>query len=218
MGKIIVIEGACDGIGKTTQYKLLNEYLKNNGYDIVNYHFPSHGEYQGKGVDEYLAGHYGNIKDLSPYFINSLYAIDRFISWYGNLKKEYDAGKTIVLDRYTTSSLFYQSALIEDIEERKKFIDWVEDYEYNKNGIAKPDIVIFLKAPFELVTEMIKARGNDDGTHNDIHERDFTFMKKVYDNALFVADYLNWQIIECSSNNKMKSIEQIHQEIIEVLK
>ena len=65
---------------------------------------------------------------------------------------------------------------------------------------------------------MIKARGNDDGTHNDIHERDFTFMKKVYDNALFVADYLNWQIIECSYNNKMKSIEQIHQEIIEVLK
>ena len=43
-------------------------------------------------------------------------------------------------------------------------------------------------------------------------------MKKVYDNALFVADYLNWQIIECSYDNKMKSIEQIHQEIIDVLK
>ena len=217
MGKLIVIEGACDGIGKTTQYNLLNEYLKSIGEDIVNYHFPSHGRYQGKGVDEYLAGHFGNIKDLSPYFINSLYAIDRFITWNSILKSEYDAGKTIVLDRYTTSSLFYQSALIEDIEEKKKFIDWVEDFEYNKNGIAKPDIVIFLVAPFELVTELIKARGNDDGTHNDIHEIDLAFMKKVYDNALFVARYLNWTIIDCSRDGKMKSIEEIHEEIKKIL-
>ena len=216
MGKLIVIEGACDGIGKTTQYNLLNEYLKNNGYDIINYHFPSHGQYQEKGVENYLAGNFGNIKDLSPYFINSLYAIDRFITWHSNLKKEYDAGKTIVLDRYTTSSLFYQSALIEDIEEKKKFINWVEDFEYNKNGIAKPDVVIFLKADFDLVVQMMHTRA-DDGTHNDIHEKDLTFMKKVYDNALFVADYLNWQIIECSYDNKMKSIEEIHEEIIKVL-
>lgn len=218
MGKLIVIEGACDGIGKTTQYNLLNEYLKKEGKDIINYHFPSYGKYQGKGVEEYLAGNFGNIKDLSPYFINSLYAIDRFITWHTNLKYEYDAGKTIVLDRYTTSSLFYQSALIEDIEERKKFIDWVEDFEYNKNDIKKPDVVIFLTAPFEIVNELRLSRVDNEGIKNDIHEKDLTFMKKVYDNALFVADYLNWTIIECSSDNKMKSIEEIHQEIIEALK
>ena len=42
-------------------------------------------------------------------------------------------------------------------------------------------------------------------------------MKKVYDNALFVAKYLNWTIIDCSDGNKMKSIEQIHEEIKKVL-
>ena len=30
-GKLIVIEGACDGIGKTTQYKLLCDHLKKDG-------------------------------------------------------------------------------------------------------------------------------------------------------------------------------------------
>lgn len=217
MGKLIVIEGACDGIGKTTQYNLLNEYLKSSGQDVVNYHFPSYGKYQGKPVEEYLAGNLGNIKDLSPYFVNNLYAIDRFITWETTLKKEYEAGKTLVFDRYTTSSVFYQSALIEDLEERKKFIDWVQDYEYHKVGIKEPDQVIFLTAPFELVNELRKSRQDNEGIKNDIHEANQEFMKKVYDNALFVAKYLNWTIIDCSDGNEMKSIEQIHEEIKKVI-
>ena len=39
----------------------------------------------------------------------------------GYLKKEYQ-NSIILLDRYTTSSLIYQSALIDDIEKRKEFI------------------------------------------------------------------------------------------------
>ena len=217
MGKLIVIEGACDGIGKTTQYNLLNEYLKSSGHDVVNYHFPSDGKYQGKPVEEYLAGNFGNIKDLSPYFVNNLYAIDRFITWETTLKKEYEAGKTLVFDRYTTSSIFYQSALIEDLEERKKFIDWVQDYEYRKVGIKEPDQVIFLTAPFELVNELRKSRQGNEGIKNDIHEANQAFMKKVYDNGMFVAKYLNWTIIECNHGNEMKSIEQIHEEIKKVI-
>ena len=217
MGKLIVIEGACDGIGKTTQYNLLNEYLKSKGEAVVKYHFPSYGKYQGKPVEEYLAGHFGNIKDLNPYFINSLYAIDRFITWETELKKEYESDKTIVLDRYTTSSLFYQSALIDDLDKRKEFIDWVTDFEYNKNGLKKPDLVIFLTAPFELVNELRMSREDNEGIKNDIHEANQEFMKRVYDNAIFTANYLGWHIIECSKDGKMKSIEQIHEEIKKVL-
>lgn len=217
MGKLIVIEGACDGIGKTTQYNLLNEYLKNNGENIINYHFPSYGKYQGKPVEEYLAGNFGNIKDLNPYFINSLYAIDRFITWEKELKKEYENNKTIILDRYTTSSLIYQSALIEDIDKKKEFIDWIQDFEYERNKIKRPDLVIFLTAPFELVNELRLSRTDNEGIKNDIHEKDMEFMKKVYDNALFVANYLNWIIIDCSDGNKMKSIDSIHEEIKKVL-
>ena len=123
-----------------------------------------------------------------------------------------------MLDRYTTSSLIYQSALIEDIGEKKRFIDWVQDFEYNKNSLKEPDQVIFLTAPFELINELKNTRVDNEGIKNDIHEVNQVFMKKVYDNALFVANYLNWSIIECNDGNKMKSIEKIHEEIKKYLK
>lgn len=216
-GKIIVVEGACDGIGKSTQYSLLEKALCNRGEKIVKHHFPSYNTYQGKPVEKYLAGDFGSPKDLSPYFINDLYAMDRAITWFEELKSEYDEGKTILLDRYTTSSLIYQAALIEDIEERKAFVDYVCDFEYDKLGIKNPDTVIFLYAPFDLVTEMRNARKQNEGLENDIHERDLSFMKKVYDNAMFLADYLGWTKIKCNEGNKMKSIEEIHEEIKSVV-
>ena len=51
-GKLIVIEGACDGIGKTTQYNLLKERLEKEGEKIISHHFPSYNTYQGKPVEE----------------------------------------------------------------------------------------------------------------------------------------------------------------------
>ena len=49
-GKIIVIEGACDGIGKTTQYELLYKHLLADNSKVTTHHFPSYNVYQGKGV------------------------------------------------------------------------------------------------------------------------------------------------------------------------
>ena len=45
-GKLIVIEGACDGIGKTTQFELLKERLSADN-DIVSHHFPTYNTDQG---------------------------------------------------------------------------------------------------------------------------------------------------------------------------
>ena len=212
-GKLIVVEGACDGIGKTTQYDMLCKHLKNDGEEIANHHFPSYGTYQGVPVEKYLKGEYGQPSELSPYFIHSLYAIDRGITWFTNLKPLYDQGNAILLDRYTTSSLIYQSALIEDIEEKKKFIDYVIDFEYHKIGIKEPDNVIFLYAPFDLVTEIRNARKQNEGVVNDIHESNLDFMKKVYESAMFIADYLSWDRVQCNDGNKMRSIDDIHDEV-----
>ena len=210
-GKIIVIEGACDGIGKTTQFNLLKNELEKTYF----HHFPSYNEFQGRGVEEYLKGNFGEINSLSNYFVNNLYAYDRAVTWHSKLKKLYEEGNTLLFDRYTTSSLIYQSTLIDDIEEKKKFIDFVVDYEYNKLEIGKPDIVIFLKAPYEFVLKMRNDRLSNEGITNDIHEANDEYMKKVYENSLFVSRYLNFIEIDCVRDGKFKSIEDINKEIID---
>lgn len=217
MGKLIVVEGACDGIGKSTQYTLLKERLVKDGNNVVSHHFPSYGEYQGVPVEKYLKGEFGNIEDLSPYFINNLYAVDRAITWHSYLKKEYQ-NSIILLDRYTTSSLIYQSALIDDIEKRKEFIDYVISFEYEKLGIKEPDLVIFLEAPYDLVKKLRNERKVNDGIQNDIHEKNDEFMRKVYENALFVAEYLKFSKIKCNDGDHMRSIEDIHNDIYKLIK
>lgn len=217
MGKLIVIEGACDGIGKTTQYELLKKRLVNDGNSVISHHFPSYGEYQGVSVEHYLKGEYGSPDSLSPYFINNLYAIDRAITWHTKLKNEYK-DNIILLDRYTTSSLIYQSALIENIDERKKFINYVIDFEYKKLGIKEPDLVIFLDAPFDLVSDMRKKRKQNEGIKDDIYEKDISLMKKVYENAIFVAEYLNFSKVSCNNGNEMRSINDIHDDIYRLVK
>ena len=217
MGKLIVIEGACDGIGKTTQYELLKKRLVNDGNSVISHHFPSYGEYQGVSVEHYLKGEYGSPDSLSPYFINNLYAIDRAITWHTKFKNEYK-DNIILLDRYTTSSLIYQSALIENIEERKKFINYVIDFEYKKLGIKEPDLVIFLDAPFDLVSDMRKKRKQNEGIKDDIYEKDTSLMKKIYENAIFVAKYLKFSKVSCNNGNEMRSINDIHDDIYRLVK
>lgn len=219
MGKLIVIEGAADGIGKSTQYKLLIENLESDGYKVYSHHFPSYNTYQGKPAEEYLSGSFGDPKDLSPYFINNLYALDRAITWKNTLEKYYSEDNAVILlDRYTTSSLIYQSALIDSEEEKKEFINYTIDYEYNKLGIKKPDAVIFLNAPFDVITNLRNKRTANDGVSNDIHESNLEFMKKVYDNSQLVSDHLDFINIDCSLNNNMLSIDEIQCKIYNYVK
>lgn len=219
MGKLIVIEGSCDGVGKSVQYKLLIDRLQKDKKNIITtHHFPSYGTYQGRPVEEYLKGNYGKISSLSPYFVNSLYAQDRAITWVTGLKQEYDKGNIIVLDRYTTSSLIYQSSVIDDKKEKDEFIDYVYDYEYNKIGIPEPDLVIFLHVPFELARSLKSKRANNEGIKNDIHESDYEYLKRASDTSIDIANKYNWSFIECSCNNEMRSIEDIHEDIYKLVK
>lgn len=165
-----------------------------------------------------MKGRLGQLDELSPYFINSLYAVDREVTWYTELKQLYEQGTVILLDRYTTSSLIYQSALIEDLEEKKQFVDHVIDFEYGKLGIKELDQVLFLHAPFDLVSEMRNMRKQNEGITHDIHESNLEFMRKVYESAMFIADYLSWNQIQCNHGNKMREIEDIHDEIYQLVK
>lgn len=74
--------------------------------------------------------------------------------------------------------MIYQSSLIEDIDEKKKFLDYIIDFEYNKLGIRKPDIVIFLNVSFESSIKMRNSRKNNEGIVNDIHEEIYSLIKR----------------------------------------
>ena len=211
MNKLIVIEGACDGIGKTTQFNLLKEKLEQSGYKVKTHHFPTYNTYQGEGVTEYLSGKFGNPSEVNPYFAHNLYAVDRAVTWAKEMQN-LDENEIILLDRYTTSSIIYQTALLND-DAKKEFIDFIVDYEFNKLKIQSPDLVIYLHADFDVVTNLRNERTNNEGVKNDIHESNLDFMKLVYKNSEFAANYLNWETIECSKDNKMKSIEDIHNDI-----
>ena len=217
IGKLIVIEGACDGIGKTTQYNLLKQYFEDKGYNVCSHHFPTYNSKQGFLAENYLKGEFGLPEELSPYLINTMYAVDRALTWKDELKKEYEKGNIILLDRYTTSSLIYQTSLMSDINEKKEFINYVSDYEYNKLGIKEPDKVIFLTADFDVVSNMRNKRTDNDGVKNDVYERDNGLMKKIYDNSSFVADYLKFDIVKCDNDGKLRYIDDIQEEIRKII-
>ena len=217
-GKLIVIEGAVDGIGKSTQFAMLREKLACLGHSVSGHHFPSYGTTQGAMVEAYLRGDYGSPESLSPYFVNSVYALDRAVTWKDNLLGKYASGDIILLDRYTTSSLIYQSASIEDPAEKAHFIEYVADYEYNKLRIPSPDAVIFLDAPYESAAALRSARKDNDGVANDVHERDDSFMRRVWQSAQLVCDMQGWKRICCTGENgTMRSREDIHADIMEVI-
>ncbi len=214
-GLLIVIEGACDGIGKSTQYSLLTEALEMAGCRVVRHHFPSYGTPQGAPVEAYLSGQYGSPESLSPYFVNSLYAVDRAVTWQGELGAGYASGDVVLLDRYTTSSLIYQSAGITDPAEKQEFIDYVSEFEYEKLGIPRPDLVVFLDAPFETAAALRSARATNDGVAEDIHETDTEFMRRVWDSAQFVCDRQGWSPVRCVDDcGNILSREEIHAEVL----
>ena len=65
---------------------------------------------------------------------------------------------------------------------------------------------------------MRNARKQNEGIVNDIHESNLDFMKKVYESAMFIADYLSWDKVQCNDGNKMREINDIHKEIYSLVK
>ncbi|OGD90800.1 hypothetical protein A3D07_00640 [Candidatus Curtissbacteria bacterium RIFCSPHIGHO2_02_FULL_42_15] len=77
-GEFIVFEGA-DGTGKTTQAKLLFDYLKKKKKNAVFFSFPNYKSAWGKIVRRYLDGEFGDVNQVSPYLASILYAGDRLL-------------------------------------------------------------------------------------------------------------------------------------------
>lgn len=220
MGKLFVIDGT-DGSGKQTQFLKLKNRLDAEGIKYMNISFPNYESDSSALVKMYLAGDFGeNASDVSPYIASTFYAADRYATYKKKLEKFYETGGLILADRYTSSNMIHQSGKIKDKKERKKFINWLFDLEFNLYKIPKPDRVFFLNMPTQVSLELIKNRENKI-THEmkkDIHERDEHHLLDAYNAACDLAKEYDWFEIKCTNENGIRTVDDIHEEIFAEVK
>ncbi|MFW5962243.1 MAG: dTMP kinase [bacterium] len=210
MGKIIAIDGT-DSSGKRTQVEILYNRLLSEGNKVKKIEFPSYGNKGCSLVEMYLEGDFGkNAEDVNPYVASMFYAMDRFASMKtAEWLSFYQDGGIIITDRYTTSNMIHQASKINTKKERKKYLEWLYDLEYVKCGLPIPDITFFLNMPSKASFKLMDKRGRK----KDIHENDKEHLRKAYQNALWIAQHYQWNIVNCANSEKIKSINDIHKEI-----
>ncbi len=219
MGKLIVIEGV-DASGKATQTKLLYEYLLSKSDKTLKVEFPDYDSPSSALVKMYLSGEFGeNANDVSPYIASTFFAADRFASYKTKWEKQYKDGYTIVFDRYVTANMLHQASKFSDEAQKRKFIDWLCDFEYGLYGLPEPTVKLFLDVPPEISAELMRERLNKFSGEEakDIHERDKDYLYKTYENAKFIAANYGFKVINCVKDGKLRTIEDIQKEIREIV-
>lgn len=218
--KLIVIEGV-DSSGKATQSALLKENLSKLGKKVVGVEFPNYESESSAVVKMYLAGDFGDDPNaVSPYAASMFFAVDRVATVKATKKELFCDGNIVVADRYTTSNMVHQASKIGDAKKKDEFLDWLYDLEYEKLSLPKPDMVIFLDMPVENARELMATRANkiDNSQVKDIHERNADYLQQSYDNAVFVAKKYEWTTVCCAKDSKVRSIEEISEEILAKVK
>ena len=212
MGKLIVIEGT-DGSGKSTQFRLLTSRLEAEGQVFQKLVFPQYSEPSSALIRMYLGGEFGtNPNDVNAYAASAFYAVDRYASYKKVWGDWYENGGLIVSDRYTTSNAVHQASK-EPVEKQGDFLKWLYDFEYGKLGLPCPDLILYLDVPTDFTEAMMRRREADTNTTADIHEQDLTYLATCRRTGKAAADYYGWTVIQCVQDGKMRSIEDIHEEI-----
>lgn len=221
MGKLIIIEGG-DGSGKATQTALLKERLEREGYNVRTVSFPNYDSPAAMPVKMYLAGDFGKKpSDVNPYVASTFYAVDRFVSYRQDWQEFYEKGGLILADRYTTSNMIHQAVKYDDPAERDAFLDWLDDLEFGKFGLPRPDGVCLLDVP-EAVTERLMANREHKtgGATGDIHEKDTSYLLRVHEAYDELSRRYGWHRIYCAdeTGEQLRTIESIHEDVYDAIK
>ena len=215
-GKLIVIEGL-DGSGKATQAKLLADTLAQKGENVRKITFPDYESDSSALVKMYLKGEFGSKPgDVNAYAASAFYAVDRYASFKKDWGEVYSAGGLIVADRYATSNGIHQCSKLGE-DEWDSYLQWLDDFEYKKLGIPAPDVVIYLKADTDISQKLMTGRYGGDESKKDIHEGDLEYLRRSQKAAAYCAEKLGWKTVECVRDGQMRSIEDIHNEIMTLI-
>ena len=212
MGKLIVIEGT-DGSGKSTQFKKLTERVTAEGIAFQKLVFPQYSEPSSALIRMYLGGEFGTKpSDVNAYAASAFYAVDRYASFKKGWGEWYEKGGLILSDRYTTSNAVHQTSK-EPEEKQGEFLKWLYEFEYDKLGMPKPDLVIYLDVPTAFTEKLMRGREQATGTQADIHEKDTAYLATCREIGRKAAQFYGWTVIQCVKDGQMRSIEDIHEEI-----
>lgn len=223
-GKLIVIDGI-DGSGKTTQIKFLVKRLKKEGKTVKTVDFPEYYKnFFGAFIGHCLSEQYYNFLSVHPKIASILYAADRFES-SDKIKKWLKQGKIVICNRYVSANQIHQGGKIKNTKKRNDFIKWLDKMEYEVFKIPKPDIILYLSLPINIVLKLLKNRESGKMKReylkkkSDVHENDVNFLINSQKSALkLVKEIPNFIKIECSGKNKILSREIIAEKIWQILK
>ena len=195
-GLFITLEGA-DGCGKTTQIKLLTEYLKEKGYDVVLTREPG-CKGLGEKIRSLLLDYDGEVSSVCESF---LFLADRAQNVDIIVRKNIEQGKIVISDRHTDSSLAYQGYGRQlDVEK----IDML-------NNIAtsglKPDLTIVFDVDVETsMTRVGKVKDRMESAGREFFERVRQGYLKIAQNEPNRVKVIN----------SVDSIENIHNQVVDL--
>lgn len=216
MGKLIVIEGL-DGSGKSTQENLLRQKFAQKGIQINCIKLPNYDDPACGLVKMYLAGRFGDKpSDVNAYAASTFFAVDRYVSYNCYWKEKYLDGEIFLADRYTTSNAYHQLTKTPE-SEWDAYLSWLEDFEYNKMGIPKPDAVIYLDMPIEVSQKLMTDRYAGDESKKDIHEKDVDYLNSCRKAADYSCTKLGWSRITCAENGEPLPIEVISDKVFDAV-
>jgi len=216
-GYIIVVEGT-DCSGKETQTTLLVEKLKSNGKNVYLKGFPVYDSPTGKIVGGPLLGK-SAISDgwfpegsshVDP-LVFSMYTVADRLYNISDVKENLEAGNIVILDRYTISNMAHQGSKLANKDERLKFYKKLELLEYEIAGLPRPDMILFLYMPFEYGEQLRKKRSLYESL--DQNEMDKLHMLNAEKTYLELAELYNFMTIHCVSNQRIRSIDDINEEL-----
>jgi len=201
----IVIEGL-DGSGKSTQLKILLDYLEKEKKQFKYIHFPrTDSPVYGELIASFLRGELGKLDTVNPYLVALIYAGDRMDA-ASMIREWLQQDLLVVADRYVYSNIAFQCAKMEGEEEKRKLWDWIIHLEYEYYRIPRPDASIFLDVPFDFTRENLRVEreGSDrkylDG-QQDIHEENLDFQEKVRKAYHSIARrYDDIELVDCSDD------------------
>ncbi len=217
MGKLIVIEGT-DGSGKSTQFRLLSEHLQRDSIQFKHLVFPRYSEESSALIRMYLGGQFGTKpSDVNAYAASAFYAVDRYASYKMDWGQWYEDGGLVLSDRYTTSNAVHQASK-ETGAARQAHLKWLYEFEYDKLGLPRPDLTIYLDVPTDFTQKLLRSREQATNTQADIHEQDAQYLATCRQCGKDAAAFYNWTVIRCVRDGAMRSMEDIHEEIYAAVK